>query len=105
MTVVATRHHLRLWKSNLTEDGQPVWVGAATHDTGFERDQRNGDLTHSIDPNVDLEREFVGRTLEGTGHVAQRFSASPSDPVKQADTATGGHFFSNGDVLVLWLGD
>ena len=33
-----------------------VWVGAGTHDIGFEKDQRNGKVTHKIDPAVDGER-------------------------------------------------
>jgi hypothetical protein len=103
VTVVTTRHHLRLWKSALTAGGQPVWVGAATHDMGLERDQRNGDLTHHIDPNVDDEREFVNRSLTGTGYVGQHATVLPSDPVKDAKTATGGGFHSSGEILVLWL--
>jgi len=103
VTVVTTRHHLRLWKSALTAGGQPVWVGAATHDMGLERDQRNGDLTHHIDPNVDDERDFVNRSLIGTGYVGQHTTVLPPDPVKDAKTATGGGFHSSGEVLVLWL--
>ncbi len=103
VTVVTTRHHLRLWKSALTADGQPIWVGAATHDMGLERDQRNGKLTHHIDPNVDDEREFVNRSLTGTGYVGQHITVLPSDPIQDAKTATGGGFHSSGEVLVLWL--
>ena len=103
VTVVTTRHHLRLWKSALTAGGPPVWVGAATHDMGIERDQRNGKLTHHIDPNVDDEREFVNRSLTGTGYVGQHTTVLPPDPVKDAKTATGGGFHSSGEVLVLWL--
>ena len=101
--VVTTRHHLRVWKSTLTVDGQPVWVGAATHDMGLERDQRNGKLTHHIDPNIDDERDFVSRSLIGTGYVTQHTQLTPSNPIKDEKTATGGSFHSNGEVLVLWL--
>jgi hypothetical protein len=103
VTVVTTRHHLRLWKSALTVGNQPVWVGAATRDMGLERDQRNGKLTHHIDPNVDDEREFVNRSLTETGYVGQHTTVLPSDPVKDAKTATGGGFHSSGEVLFLWL--
>jgi len=103
LTVVTTRHHLRIWKSPLTVGGQPVWVGAGTHDMGIERDQRNGNLTHHIDPNVDEERDFVSRSLVGSGYVTQHTSVMPPDPIKDEKTATGGSFHSNGEVLVLWL--
>jgi len=103
LTVVTTRHHLRIWKSTLTVGGQPLWVGAATHDMGLERDQRNGKLTHHIDPNVDDERDFVSHSLKGSGYVTQHTSVLPSNPIKDEKTATGGSFHSNGEVLVLWL--
>ena len=103
LTVVTTRHHLRIWKSTLTVGGQPLWVGAATHDMGLERDQRNGKLTHHIDPNVDDERDFVSRSLTESGYVTQHTTVMPPDPIKDEKTATGGSFHSNGEVLVLWL--
>src|SRR6266852_1282059 len=46
--VVASRNHLRIWKAPFQIDGQTVWVGAATHDVGFERDERNNGVTHKI---------------------------------------------------------
>ncbi len=42
---------------------------AATHDIGFERDQRNNGVTHKIDPAIDGEREYVNDTLSSTGLV------------------------------------
>ncbi len=101
--MVAERHHLRLWKAPFEVAGQTLWVGAATHDIGFERDQRNHGVTHKIDPEVDKEREFVGETLNATGNVASVSYASPSDAVKEARTATGGSWHSDGRVMVIQL--
>jgi hypothetical protein len=101
--VVAQRHHLRLWKAPFQADGQDLWVGAATHDVGFDRDSRNNGITHKIDPNIDDEREFVGRSLEETGRVAKLSYITPSQPSKEARTATGATFHSDGRVLVIHL--
>jgi LssY-like putative type I secretion system component LssY len=101
--VVASRNHLRVWKAPFTVNGQMAWVGAATHDVGFERDQRNNGLTHKIDPDIDLERDYVEKTLSSTGLVAEVMHFSPKDPMKEAKTATGGAFHSNGEVLILKL--
>jgi hypothetical protein len=103
--VVASRNHLRVWKAPFTVNGQTLWVGAATHDIGFERDQRNNGLTHKIDPDIDLERDYVEKTLSSTGLVAEVMHFLPSEPMKEAKTATGGSFHSNGEVLVLKLAD
>ena len=101
--VVAQRHHLRLWKAPFQVDGQDLWVGAATHDIGFDRDNRNNGVTHKIDPNVDDEREFVGRSLDDTGLVAKISYVTPSQASKEARTATGATFHSDGRVMVIHL--
>jgi hypothetical protein len=103
IAMVAQRHHLRIWKAPFDLDGQPVWVGAATHDIGFEKDQRNNGVTHKIDPEIDKERDFVRETLNATGNIAVVDYATPPDPVQEAHTATGGTWHSDGRLLVLQL--
>lgn len=101
--VAMSRNHLRVWKSPYEVDGRPLWCVAATHDIGFERDQRNNGVTHKIDPAIDGEREYVNGTLSGTGLVTQRDHVTPADPLTTAKTATGGEFHSDGRILVLAL--
>jgi hypothetical protein len=105
ISVVKTRNHLRIWKASFTVSGQTVWVGAATHDIGFERDDRNNGVTHKIDPNIDLERDYVEKTLASTGLVMEISHFLPDNPMKEARTATGGSFHSSGQVLILKLDD
>ena len=101
--MVASRHHFRIWKSTATYNGQPVWAGAGTHDIGFEKDQRNGKVTHKIDPAVDGERDNIGESLEQAGQVKMMTYFTPSDPVQESKNATGGGFHSDGRVLVIFL--
>jgi hypothetical protein len=103
ISVLASRNHLRVWKAPFQLKGETLWVGAATHDIGFERDQRNDGITHKIDPDIDLEREYVEKTLTSTGLVAEISHFLPDKPMKEAKTATGGTFHSNGQVLILKL--
>ena len=103
--VVASRNHLRIWKAPFDVDGQTLWIGAATHDVGFDRDQRNDGITHKIDPDIDLEREYVEKTLTATGLIAEVAHALPTNALKEAKTATGGSFHSDGRVLILKLSD
>ena len=105
ISVVASRNHLRIWKAPFELNGQMLWVGAATHDVGFERDQRNNGITHKIDPHVDLERDYLEKTLASTGLVAAVAHLLPKNPLHEARTATGGSFHSDGQVLVLKLGE
>ena len=101
--VAMSRNHLRVWKSTYEVEGRPLWCVAATHDIGFERDQRNNGVTHKIDPAIDGEREYVNGTLSSTGLVVQRDHVTPADPLTTAKTATGGEFHSDGRILVLVL--
>jgi hypothetical protein len=105
IAVVASRNHLRIWKAPFEVNGRMLWVGAATHDVGFELDQRNNGVTHKIDPDIDLERDFVEKTLTSTGLVGEVTHVRPTNPMQEAKTATGGSFHSNGQILVLKLGE
>ena len=102
-SVVASRHHFRIWKAPSTWNGQTMWAGAGTHDIGFEKDQRNGSVTHKIDPAVDGERENIGQTLQQSGKVKTMSYYLPPDPVQGAKNATGGGYHSDGRILVIVL--
>jgi hypothetical protein len=101
--VVAERHHFRLWKAPFTVGGRELWVGAGTHDIGFEKDQRNGKITHKIDPNVDKERDWIGQSLVESGMVAKTAYMTPKNAITKAKTAHGGEFFSDGRTLVIYM--
>jgi hypothetical protein len=105
ISVVKTRNHLRIWKAPFQANGATLWVGAATHDIGFERDQRHNGVTHKIDPDIDLERDYVEKTLASTGLVEGITHFLPDNPLQEAKTATGGTYHSNGQVLILKLSD
>src|SRR5215472_10970883 len=101
--VVASRHHFRLWKAPFQWNGQDVWAGAGTHDIGFEKDQRNGSVTHKIDPAVDGERDNIGSTLQKTDKIKSLTYYLPPNPVQDARNATGGGYHSDGRILVVQL--
>lgn len=101
--VVASRHHFRLWRAPFQVGGQDVWVGAGTHDIGFDRNRHDELLTHKIDPDVDGERDYIRDSLTQTGMVLESVYLTPSNPVLRARTATGEEFYSDGRTLLLYL--
>ena len=103
LRVVASRHHFRIWKAPFDFDNQTVWVGAGTHDIGFDRDQRNNGVTHRIDPETDTERDYIRDSLVQTGLTVKTTYMTPTDPVLKAHTATGGEFTSDGRTLIVYL--
>ena len=103
LKIAAERHHLRVWQTKLTIGGAPLWVGSATHDVGFEQDQRTGGVTHKIDPKVDGERDFLLQSFDAAGAFSSAAYVTPPDPVREAHTATGGEFESDGRIVVMRL--
>jgi hypothetical protein len=103
IAVAAIRHHLRVWQTTETVGGRPLWVGSATHDNGFEKDQRTGGVTHHIDPDIDQERNFIEQGFADAGVITGAAYVTPSDPLKTARTATGGSFHSDGRIVVMAL--
>ena len=103
IAMVASRHHFRIWKAPFTWNGQEVWVGAGTHDTGFAKDKRNGSVTHKIDPAVDGERDNIGASLQKSNKVKSLGYYLPPNPVQEAKNATGDGYHSDGRLLVIFL--
>jgi hypothetical protein len=101
--VVSRRHHIRIWKTDYTIDGTPVWAGSATHDIAIELAKRGHVITHRIDPAIDEERDFIGIDLTNTSSVSRQEYLYSPDPVYQALTASGENYNSDGRILLLDL--
>lgn len=96
------RHHLRLWQTTATApDGRPIWLGAATHDTGI--DVHPGVVSHATDPNLDDEREQVGDDLFLGGAVQAAGLVVPPNALSKGMTATGGAWHTDGRLFVIEL--
>jgi hypothetical protein len=102
LNTFAKRHHLRIWRSPATTaDGREIWLGAATHDTGW--DIRPGVVSHAIDPELDKERAKVGADLAATGRVSAELLVARPNPLSEGLTATGAMWKTDGHLLVIDL--
>lgn len=86
--MVASRHHFRIWKAPFTWKEQEVRGGAGTHDIGFAKDERNGNVTQKIDPlvhgerNIESSRQKVNKTKTLTYYLpANRYKVTGTPPV------------------------
>src|SRR5215469_8321440 len=100
-TDVQYRGHIRIWQAGALISGQPVWVGAATYDSGIELSSTNHFPTHHIAPTVDLERNAVGSDLAKTGLVREEAYAAFTVPILYARNGGGDYYESDGDVLTI----
>jgi len=96
------RHHLRLWRTAVTTaDGREIWLGASTHDIGLDV---HGDvISHAVDPDLDAERAKVGADLMAGGLVAAERLVSRPNPLTEGQTATGGAWKTDGQLLLIDL--
>jgi hypothetical protein len=53
------RNHVRFWRSGKTDQGRPIWIGAATRDVRVELSSNTREITHRISPDVDAERDLL----------------------------------------------
>ena len=99
--IVTRRHHLRIWNTEYTIDGTPIWVGAASHDVAIVIGKRGHLINHRIDPAVDAERDFVGSSLAGSLSVSTQGYLYSSKPVFEAQTSSGDSYHSDSRLLLL----
>ena len=99
----AQRHHLRVWQRPATYRDRPVWVIAATHDTGIEFSPENRTFIHKIDSKIDRERAKVVNDLVTTGQVKGLALVDRPDVPKQSRNATGDALETDGQMAVLLL--
>ena len=100
--IVSRRHHIRIWKTGYTSGGVPIWAGAATFDDAISIAKHGRIFNHTIDPEVDVEREFVGTDLAQTNPL-QRAYLQPDHPVFEAQTVSGETYRSDSRILMLDL--
>jgi len=95
---IRARHHARFWKTNyVTENGENIYVGAASFDSGIK-----WGVTHKINPDIDTEREFLFNDLRKTGMITdtekKQFVGS-----KLGSNFSGDPFFTDGKLYLLFV--
>jgi hypothetical protein len=99
----AQRHHLRVWRRPESFGGQPVWVIAATHDTGIDFSEQNRTFIHKIDSQIDHERAKVVNDLLFTGRVRSVALVDRPTVPQHGQNATGDTVETDGKMAVLLL--
>jgi hypothetical protein len=100
--VMARRHHIRIWKTQYQMDGNPLWAAAASYDQAIEFAKGGHIINHSIDPDVDTERDFVGSDINETGRAREEYLDS-NYPVFEAQTTSGEDYHSDSRILLVDL--
>jgi len=100
----AKRHHVRVWKLPETYHGEPVWIGAATHDIAISNSKKGTKWSHRIDPHVDRERDWIQTDLL-YNEMARGYAYVPRPNVPQkTSNGTGDEMLTDGEMAVIELG-
>ena len=99
----AKRHHVRIWSTGRSWDGQPVWIAAATHDIGIDFSREARTFTHRVASNIDLERLKIVDDLRFAERVASLSYMSRSSIPNPSRNATGDVIRTDGRLAVLEL--
>jgi hypothetical protein len=95
------RHHLRVWRRPGNFRGQPVWVCAATHDTGIEISPEDRTVIHKVDSQIDRERAKVVNDLLLTGMVKSLALVDRPAVPRESSNATGDKLITDGKMAVI----
>ena len=101
----AKREHLRLWGRNDVIEGQLVWLGAMTRETGAALSLRQHKFIHHIDAQMDEGREILARDLGLAGCVAAVYYVQRPQMLHAAMNATGDPMRTDGSLAVVQLKD
>jgi hypothetical protein len=95
-----TRHHVRFWKvKDVGDDGEPVWLGAATFDKGVGVSHYTGQVTHHVAPDIDAERDLISTDLANAGKVAELYETSGVGPTLNGRNGGGDSYYTDGEIL------
>jgi LssY C-terminus len=101
---VRERDHVRFWKTATSDKNQrPLWIGGATKDIRVALSPRTHMPTHLIEPDVDIEREFLVEDLSATGWVIHVDYSTGDSREVQRDNGDGGAYHTDGAIAELEL--
>ena len=99
------RNHLRLWMTNISFAGKPVWIGQISRDIGVRFTMKTI-TTHKIDPDVDEARGYLlqnlwySQSLLRYAYVTGVGEARYDEP---RSNLTGDTYFTDGLRAVMWV--
>ena len=99
------RHHVRLWRTEKSDEVRPVWIGADTYDTGVELSRTTGQVTHHIGPDIDVERDFLIADFQKAHRVSALRWIDDFHPQRTGRNGGGDPWQTDGRLAVVVLVD
>lgn len=100
LNTFAKRHHIRIWATDQSWGGRPVWIAAATHDIGIDFSREAKTFSHKVESNIDLERSRVMDDLGFVNHLEKVWYIHRASVPQESTNATGDHLRTDGRLAV-----
>ncbi|MBS1823001.1 MAG: LssY C-terminal domain-containing protein [Acidobacteria bacterium] len=97
----SSRHHLRVFPTDKTYDGQTVMTSSSTQDIGIAFSRKQKTFIHVIDQHIDNERSKVVNDLMYTGCVESLDMVERPWVPRDAYNSTGDRLLTDGEAAVL----
>ncbi len=101
----ASRHHLRVFSTGQTYDGQTVLTSSSTQDIGIAFSRKQKTFIHVIDQHIDNERSKVVNDLMFTGCVVSLDMVERPWVPRDAYNSTGDRLLTDGEAAVVHIND
>ncbi|HEY1392987.1 MAG TPA: LssY C-terminal domain-containing protein [Methylibium sp.] len=99
------RHHVRFWIAAERDAlDRPLWMGAATFDSGIGLSHETGQITHHIAPEVDAERDKLLKDLQALGSLSFRW-IDEFQPQRSGKNGGGDRYVTDGRLAVIVAGE
>lgn len=93
------RQHVRFWNVLPSgAEGRPLWLGAASLDTGVGLSHYTGAVTHHISPDVDAMRDALSAELAATGRIVETYEVSGVGPTLNGRNGEGDRYYTDGEI-------
>lgn len=118
----AHRHHVRFWAVTYVTDpryrdhvffwqrhhkgetpDRVLWVGAASLDSGFGIIRHNAQITHTVHPNTNAERNLIIKSLRNTEKVASTRQITVGKPYTLKNRVLNATLQADGRVIIAEL--
>ena len=95
------RQHVRFWLVlDKGADAVPVWLGAASFDSGVTLSRDTGQVTHKISPDLDGERDRLMDDLNRARVITRIYQMKGVGPTLNGRNGEGDPYYTDGEV---WL--
>jgi hypothetical protein len=95
------RHHVRFWLSpSLDAMNRPMWIGAATFDSGVGLSHTTGQITHHIAADIDHERDRLINDLQNRRNITLKW-IDYFQSEHEGRNGGGDHYVTDGRLVIV----